>query len=338
MAYLSAQKGTSYLVWWPAMEEQILYTAVFPEGRLDQFLSRVSGQSRMFVKTQIEAGHIFLNGKTVDKGAMKIRPGDKVTGHFEEEVRLDLKPMEGPLAILYEDEHLIVLDKQQGLVVHPAAGHRGETLVHFLLHHLQSSKDFVETSPVRPGIVHRLDVGTSGVLVIAKTRASLESISAQFKERTVQKEYEALAWGRLAPNGIFKSSIGRHPGDRKKMSSKAPLSRAAETRFKVIRQYPHFAHIQLLPKTGRTHQLRVHLSENRNPIVGDGMYGGQTTHARLHMFAPEIKKALAPLIHPCLHARALAFDHPATGVRLEFEAPRPKEWDQVLPLLEKYDR
>lgn len=322
-----------------AVEQQIQYITKTPEPRLDQFLSRVSGQSRMFVKSQIEAGRIFLNGKSVDRGAMKLRAGDKVTGHFEEEIRLDLTPIPGKLEILFEDEQIIVLNKAQGVVIHPAAGHRGETLVHHLLYHLRSAPDFLETSPVRPGIVHRLDVGTSGVLVIAKTREALEHLSAQFKDRTVQKEYEALAWGKMsAPGGVFKTSIGRHPIDRKKMSSKATLSRPAETRYRVLKQYPHFVHVQLLPRTGRTHQLRVHLSENRNPIVGDGMYGGQTTHARIHVFAPELKIALATLSHPCLHARALAFDHPTTGVRMEFEAPRPESWSVVLERIKQWDR
>lgn len=318
--------------------QAVQYKVESSEGRIDLFLSRVSGQSRMFVKSQIEAGHVLLNGVPVSKGASKLTSGDEVTAQFEEETRLDLTPVKGPLDILYEDTDIIVLNKSQGVVVHPAAGHRGETLVHYLLHHLQTAPDFVETSPVRPGIVHRLDVGTSGVIVIAKNRLALENLSAQFKERTVAKEYEALAWGKMTrTSGLFNSAIGRHPTDRKRMSSKSTLLRPAETRYEVIRQFAHFIHVRLSPKTGRTHQLRVHLSENKNSIVGDGMYGGQTTHGRLVAFPAELRKPLADCDHPCLHARSLKLDHPVTKQRMAFEAPRPKKWDDLLKLLDKLD-
>lgn len=302
--------------------------------RLDVFLSRASSQSRAFIQAQIAAGNVNVNGERAAKASRKLRPGDVVSGELAPEEPLDLAPVRGDLAILHEDESLLVLNKAQGIVVHPAAGHRGETLVHHLLHHFQSAPEFLETSPTRPGIVHRLDRGTSGVLLVAKSRAVHEALSKAFKLRHIKKEYEAIAWGVMKEKGVFESTIGRDPKNRKKMSSRAPEGREALTRWARARAFRHFTHVALFPHTGRTHQLRVHLSEARHPIVGDELYG--RAPRGLALPAP-LEEALRGATETFLHAKRLELAHPVTGKPLVFTAPRPERFENLLSLLERWD-
>ena len=304
--------------------------------RLDVFLSQKTGKSRQAIQEQIRLGTVCRNGKPTQKISQKLSPGDAISGTFhEEETFLELTPIPGNLNILFEDEHFLVLNKAQGVVVHPAAGHRGETLVHYLLHYLKGSSEFAMTSTSRPGIVHRLDRGTSGLLLIAKHRQSQERLSHLFKQRAIKKEYESITWGKLKPSGVFRSVIGRDLSDRKKMSSRTAKGREALTRFETAQIFPHMSHVRLFPHTGRTHQLRVHLSEAGHPIVGDSLYGGRAFQKQLPLLPQTLQNFLSSIKHPFLHARRLTFSHPFTGADLEFEAIAPTPFLELLSHLQK---
>lgn len=308
-------------------------------SRLDLFLSRVTGQSRQFTQFQIKKGRIRCNDSVVMKPAHALKAGDQVTGHFEERPATDVAPVQRELDILYEDDSLIALNKPQDMVVHPAAGHRGPTLVNYLLHHLQSSPDFQQMPALRPGIVHRLDRGTSGVIVVAKNRSALEALALQFKSREVKKEYEAIAWGKMRLGGRFESAVGRDKRDRKKMSSKTEKGRVAMTRWESTEGFRHFTLVSLFPHTGRTHQLRVHLSEGGHPIVGDSLYGKRSMQRRRgDEIAESIQDFVARSEHPFLHARKLELRHPVSGALLVLEAPRPELFNDFVELLRAEDR
>lgn len=305
--------------------------------RADLFLSRKTGQSREFVQEQIKAERVLRNGAILTKAAQKVVPGDVLTGHFEERPASNLTPVEFPLEVLHEDADLIVINKPQDMVVHPAVGYTGPTLVHYLLHYLKHDSRFPELSDTRPGIVHRLDRGTSGVILIAKNRPALESLSAQFKDRQVKKQYEALVWGKMKEKGMFQSEIGRDTKDRKKMSSKTNKGREAVTEYQLGRAYAHFSHVALFPLTGRTHQLRVHLSEAGFPIVGDPLYSKRAAGRKRAHLPEAIRGAVEALKHPFLHARRLDFTHPVTKKLIRCEASRPKEFDAFLENLKKLE-
>ena len=305
--------------------------------RLDVFLSAKCGLSRTFVRQQIEAGRVCLNGEVTRKASRKLKPADEITGQFVETPSADLVPIHHPLEILFEDECLLVIDKPQGMVVHPAAGFRGETLVHHLLHHLASNAAFAEMTLPRPGIVHRLDRGTSGVMVVAKNRQTLDALAVQFKAREVTKEYRALAWGTSRPGGTVRSLIGRDLKNRKRMSSNTAQGRNAITRWEKIESFAHFSQLALYPQTGRTHQLRVHLSENKLPIVADTLYQGQVTPFRLRGLNGALHAPLLEFRHPCLHAYRLTLVHPHTKKTLTWEAPLPSGFQAFLNLLRECD-
>jgi len=306
------------------------------DSRLDLFLSIATGHSRAFVKSQIEKGGVVVNGAAVVKPSFKVRPGDSISAEFSTEAKLDLMPIAAALDVLYEDESLLVINKPQGWVVHPAVGHRGETIVHYLLHHLQNSPDFGSMSDTRPGIVHRLDRGTSGCLLVAKNRRTLEELARQFKDREVKKTYEAIAWGRMKERGVFDSAIGRHRSDRKRMSSRTEEGREARTDWHRLGVFRTFSHVQLHPRTGRTHQLRVHLTEAGHAIVGDKLYGKQ--NRKCPHLDSEIRNAMAEFEFPMLHARELVFTHPRTREPIHTVAPAPEIFTSFLEKLRRLDQ
>lgn len=306
------------------------------EARLDLFLARRTSRTRTFVKEQITAGAVKVNGSTITRPAQLLHAGDRVDIEFQEAPPLDLKPLEGNLEILYEDDEFLALNKAQGTVVHPAPGHKGPTLVHYLLHHLESAPGFSSLSPARPGIVHRLDRGTSGVLLIAKNRTALENLARQFKDRTIKKEYVAVAWGRMKESGRFQSTVGRDPRHRHRMSSKSPTGRDALTLYRRERAFDHFTYVRLFPHTGRTHQLRVHLSEAGHTIVGDDLYG-KPTKSRIAALTPALAAHLMGVTQTFLHAERLTLAHPKSGETLDIRAPVPENFSSLLPLLEKED-
>jgi len=307
------------------------------DQRLDVFLASKTGKSRSFIQEQLKAGRIRLNSNSQAKASTRVHEGDHILFELESEPTLSLTPVPGPLEILFEDDHLLVINKAQGVVIHPAPGHSSDTLVHHLLHYLNHESLFKSPTDFRPGIVHRLDKGTSGVLLIAKNREVQEALSGQFKERQVTKNYECIVWGQLIRSGALKTSIGRDRIHRKKMSSKTQKSRSAETRFSPKKTFRHFTHLEVYPLTGRTHQIRVHLSEFGHSIVGDSLYGKGLTTKRIATIDSELSAFMKGAEHTFLHARALTFLHPVTSQTQHFEAPRPLLFDRFLELLNQKD-
>jgi len=293
--------------------------------RLDRFLvSLLEGRSRSQIQKLIEGGHV-----TVSRGAPKanlvMREGDRVTIDTPEAVPSTVAGEALPLEILYQDADVAVLNKPAGMVVHPAAGHASGTLVNALLHHIPDLSGI--GGETRPGIVHRLDRGTSGVMVIAKNDAAHQELSRQFHDREVEKEYVALVWGVVQAGKRIDAAIGRDPSHRQKMSARARHAREAVTRITRAHHMPGVTLCQVAIHTGRTHQIRVHLSAIGHPIVGDALYGG--VHRRV---AGDIR-AVQRLERPFLHAERLVFKHPRDGRRMEFTAPLPDDLQQVLDAL-----
>jgi 23S rRNA pseudouridine1911/1915/1917 synthase len=270
----------------------------------------------------IEDGHVQVAGRTA-KSNQAVKAGQVVTVEVPEPVASAVAAEDLPLGIIYEDHDLVVVDKPAGMVVHPAAGHAGGTLVNALLHHVRDLSGI--GGEQRPGIVHRLDRGTSGLMVVAKHDASHDELARQFHDREVEKEYVALVWGTVQAGRRIDEPIGRDPADRKKMSARARRSRAAATR---IVGAEHFGRALTLARvaihTGRTHQIRVHLSAIGHPVVGDSLYGG------VRRRVPGDLRAIARLDRPFLHAARLAFTHPVDGRRLEFSSDLPADLQRVL--------
>jgi len=291
--------------------------------RVDRFLASVLGtHSRTQIQRLIEDGHVQVAGRPA-KSNQPVKPGQVVTVEVPEPVAPAAEPEDLPLEIVYEDSDLVVVDKPAGMVVHPAVGHTGGTLVNALLHHVQDLSGI--GGEQRPGIVHRLDRGTSGLMVVAKHNASHDELARQFHDREVEKEYLALVWGTVQAGRRIDEPIGRDPADRKKMSARARRARSAVTR---IAGAEHFGRVLTLARvaihTGRTHQIRVHLSGIGHPVVGDSLYGG------VHRRVPGDVRAVARLDRPFLHAARLAFKHPADGRRLEFTSELPEDLQRVL--------
>ena len=279
--------------------------------RLDQFLHTVlSEHSRSFLQKLIAAGEVRVRGQPV-KASYRVRTGDAVTVAIPPPQPLAALPEEIPLTVLYEDADLIVLNKAAGIVVHPAAGNYEHTLVNALLHHCRGQLAGIG-GVARPGIVHRLDKGTSGCLVVAKTDAAHQSLVAQFKSRQVQKIYRAVCSGNFQQKtGRIETEIGRSTHDRKKMSAHPARGRPALTEYRVLRQHADCALVELTLHTGRTHQIRVHMAHISHALVGDATYGR--------------RDAKIAVERPLLHAYKLAFTHPRTGKQMEFVAPIPED-------------
>ena len=295
--------------------------------RLDRFLvSVLPNQSRSQIQRLIKDGKVLLAGKAA-KANLAVKQGQTFEVEIPEAVDTDLQAEALPLPILYEDTDLLVVDKPAGMVVHPAAGHASGTLVNALLHHVDDLSGI--GGEKRPGIVHRLDRGTSGLMVVAKNDAAHAELARQFQDREVEKEYVALVWGEVMAGRRIDAPIGRDPSNRKKMSA-APPNRVRRSREAVTRivRAEHFGRTLTLAvvaiHTGRTHQIRVHLSTIGHPIVGDPLYGG------VHRRVPGDLRAVTHLDRPFLHAAHLAFTHPADGRRMEFSSELPDDLQRVL--------
>jgi 23S rRNA pseudouridine1911/1915/1917 synthase len=295
--------------------------------RLDQYLM-LQGihKSRTYLQRMIRDGEVAVNGKSV-KTSFHVRAGDRIRVHWSAPRPLTIGPEPIPLNIIYEDSELVVLDKPAGLVMHPAPGHYTGTLVNALLHHCRDLSGIGGRE--RPGIVHRLDKGTSGVLVVAKSDTAHIQLSRQFSEHTVSRTYWALVGG-VIKKGEFELdlAIGRDRRDRKKISPRTQKPRRAKTLFRVLRRFSDATQVEARPKTGRTHQIRVHLADLGYPILGDRDYGGRRAQP-LEDFRFE---------RPMLHARHLGFTHPVSGDRLEFEAPLPKDMSAAVDFLSRQRR
>lgn len=291
--------------------------------------------SRTAATQNIELGQVRVNGQIITKPSHKVQEGDCLACEFALPPPTELVPVPAHLDILYEDAEIIAINKPQGMVVHPAFHHRGSTLVHYLLHHLGTP--FRDLSISRPGIVHRLDRGTSGVILVAKNRKTQEAIAKQFKDRLVEKIYECIVWGHPPNEGTYTQSVGRHFVDPRRMSLKARHSRTALTTFRILHRFEHFAHLEVRPKTGRTHQIRVHLSENGYPILGDPLYQRPGIMRRLKL-PISLSKQIEGFQQTFLHARSLTFFHPGQGKLMTLEAKRPPVFEQVLEYLGSFDR
>ena len=285
------------------------------EERLDRALAALAGVPRAQAQRWIEAGAVRCNEAPV-RASQRVALGDVVAAEPPEPVALALEAEAIPLSVLFEDSALVVLDKPAGLVVHPAPGHATGTLVHALLHHCRDLAGV--GGALRPGIVHRLDAGTSGVMVVAKSDVAHQALSLQFRDHSIERVYHAFVRGApAAADGRVERAIGRHPRERKRMSVAARVGRDARTAWRVVVRYAKAgaARLEVRPETGRTHQIRVHLASEGLPILGDPVYG-------------RARAGLPPgvvLERPALHAARLGFTHPGTGERLAFEAPLPAD-------------
>jgi 23S rRNA pseudouridine1911/1915/1917 synthase len=297
--------------------------------RLDRFLAeRLPELSRARLQALIEAGSVQVDGRAA-KVSARLRAGQSVSVTVPEPEAARPAPEAIPLAVLHEDRHLLVVDKPAGLVVHPGAGRASGTLVNALLHHVRDLSGV--GGVLRPGIVHRLDRGTSGLMVVAKDDETHRALARQFADRTVEKEYLAVVLGVPARGeGTIEMDIGRDPVHRKKMSVRARRGRSARTTYRVLEALDGAALVRLRIHTGRTHQIRVHLAGIRHPVAGDATYGGGRTPSSKRASSRE---ALQALSRPALHAARLAFDHPATGERLSFESPLPEDLGRLLEAL-----
>jgi 23S rRNA pseudouridine1911/1915/1917 synthase len=301
--------------------------------RVDVFLSRqLSGCSRSNLKTLIVAGRVLINGLAV-KPSYEIRTGDCISVRLPSPEHPDrLNPQAMTLDILYEDQDIVVINKAPGMVVHPGAGHAEGTLVHGLLAHCPRLA--TQGAPLRPGIVHRLDQYTSGALVVAKSDVAYLDLINQFKHHTVEKHYLAMVYGRLPqPAGQVRTLLGRHPADRKKMAVLEGKGREAVTRWQVEKAWEEITLLRVTIETGRTHQIRVHLSHLQHPVVGDATYGGGKRKARL-LKLEGLRDLIVNIDRQMLHAEVLAFSHPRTHEPLTFKAPLADDFALLLRRLE----
>lgn len=289
--------------------------------RLDKFLSlRVEALTRSAAERLAEQGLVTCGGKALDKKA-RLRAGDVVEVTLPEPVGLDVLPEPIPLDIRYEDGDLLVVNKPKGMVVHPAAGHAGGTLVNALLAHCGDSLSGIN-GVIRPGIVHRIDKDTSGLLIVAKNDFAHQRLAEQIKVHSFTRVYEAVVHGNLKEDaGTVDAPVGRHPTDRKRMAVTEKHSRNAVTHFEVLARYKGFTHVRLKLETGRTHQIRVHMAYIGHPVAGDPVYGP--------------KKPEPGLDGQCLHARVIGFVHPRTGKYLEITSELPPYFTAFLEKLQK---
>ena len=290
----------------------MILTASMDGERLDAFLSRsAEGLSRSAAQKLIADGNVLLNGRPARKND-RLRVGDSVELTIPEPREVDIAPKQMPLDIVYEDEDVAVINKPKGLVVHPAAGHQDDTLVNGLLYAMGDSLSGIN-GELRPGIVHRIDKDTSGLLAIAKNDLAHTVLASQLKDHSMARTYEAIVCGSFREDsGTVDAPIGRHPTDRKKMCVTQRNSKSAVTHWEVVERFRGYTHIRCRLETGRTHQIRVHMAYIGHPILGDTVYGA--------------KKPVPGLQGQCLHAVGLRFLHPRTGEMVELHCGLPEEF------------
>lgn len=292
--------------------------------RLDSFLSeKIEGYSRTYMQKLIEEGHSTVNGKAA-KANLKLRQGDLVAVTVPDPIPLEVEPEKIALEIVHEDNDIIIINKPQGMVVHPAHGNYSGTVVNALLEHCNTLSDYNSLTGIngvmRPGIVHRIDKDTSGIIVIAKTNEAHLSLSEQLKEHSITRKYVALLEGRLKDDsGRVESLIGRNPRDRKQMAVVNVNGKKAITHYRVLERFENNTLIEAVLETGRTHQIRVHMAYLGHPVVGDTVYG--------------YKKQRFDTNGQLLHARVLGFIHPTRKEYVEFEAPIPDYFEKILGVL-----
>lgn len=288
--------------------------------RIDLFLTeQLAAISRSHIQKIISAGLVSVNGKTV-KANYKLKPADQIKVQIENARPVEILAEKIPLHVLYEDKEVIVINKARGMVVHPAPGNENGTLVNALMAHCSDLSGI--NGELRPGIVHRLDKDTSGVMIAAKNDIAHVNLAQQIKEKTAQRKYLAIVHGNLKEDiGMISGAIGRHSTDRKKMSVVKTGGKAAATQFKVIERFGAFTFVECILQTGRTHQIRVHMTHLGHPLVGDPKYGGLRSPFRINGQA--------------LHSSSLQFSHPITGREMMFLAPLPDDMEKILRQLRK---
>lgn len=287
--------------------------------RLDKAAAELFGLSRSSVQELLSGGRVLVNGKPEGK-SYRLRPKDTVEAFLPDPVACEAVPQDIPLDIVYEDDDLLVVNKPKGMVVHPAAGHWEGTLVNALLSHCGASLSGIN-GVLRPGIVHRIDKDTSGLLIVAKNDQAHQGLAQQIKEHSFTRIYEAVVIGHLRePQGTVEAPIGRHPVQRKKMAVTDKNAKPAVTHYEVVAVYPGYTHVRLRLETGRTHQIRVHMAYLGHPVAGDTVYGPP--------------KGVRGLDGQCLHARVIGFRHPRDGRYLEFTSPLPAYFTDFLHSLE----
>lgn len=291
--------------------------------RLDIFLRDRDepDETRSQVKKRIDRGEVAVNGETAPKAGVRLRAGDRVQWDFEPPREPELEAQEIPLDFLYEDEHLAVVEKPAGMVVHPAPGHPDGTLVNALLHHLDDLSGV--GGELRPGIVHRIDKETSGALVVSKTDDAHHALQEQFRDHSIDRRYHAIVFGPgLDDSGTFDTYHGRAPGDRRRYSGDVDRGRRAVTHYRVLERHDSgTCLVECRLETGRTHQIRMHFYEANAPLLADSLYAGRST------------SNAGVIDRQALHARSLAFDHPESGERVAFESEYPDDFREALEQL-----
>lgn len=305
------------------MENKVLQAEEFVGDRIDKFLScRLEEVSRSYIQKLIKEGHVSVNGKPV-KANYKLGAGDEISVEIPEAKEPDILPEDIPLDILYEDQDILVVNKPKGMVVHPAAGHYSGTLVNALMYHCKDSLSGIN-GVMRPGIVHRIDMDTTGSLLVCKNDEAHRILAEQLKEHTIRREYHAIVYGNIKEDtGTVDAPIGRHPTDRKKMSINHKNGKQAVTHYEVLERFGNFTYICCRLETGRTHQIRVHMASLHHPLLGDEVYG------------PSSRPPFPGLKGQVLHAKILGIYHPATGEYMEFDAPLPQYFVDLLQKLRR---
>ena len=307
--------------------------------RVDQFIvEELPSFSRTKIAKLVKEGALLINGQAIKDNAKKVMFGDQVELEVPEAVAADIKPQKIPLDIVYEDKDLLVINKPIGMVVHPGAGNPDGTLVNALLHHCKGNLSGIN-GELRPGIVHRIDKDTSGLLVVAKNDIAHNALAKQFEEHSIQRTYLAFVWGMMKPiHGRIETFIGRSKYNRQKMSAEVASGKDAITNYKTLEIFkgntiPDISLIECKLETGRTHQIRVHLSHKKNPILGDQMYGSKMR--KIRNIDPELQTIIENINFQALHAQSLGFIHPTSGKELFFTTELPQVLLNLKKMLKK---
>ena len=306
--------------------------------RLDIFCThKIEGHTRSHFTKLAAAGHITINEQPM-KPSHKVKSGELIIIQMASPPPIEAQAEDIPLDIIFEDDYLLIVNKPSGMVCHPAAGNYTGTLINGLLHHFSQLKDF--SDKIRPGLVHRLDKDTSGLLIIAKDERTLAQLQTMMKKRLIERHYTALTWGKMSlSEGTIDLPLGRSPGDRKKIRVFGIKNRQSITHYNVVRSYSIAELLSIKLETGRTHQIRVHLSYFGNPVVGDSTYGGRSK--AINRFTGIDKQLALSLLRvldsQALHAQRLRFEHPATMERISFESDLPVDMQDVIKILEADD-
>ena len=291
--------------------------AAYEGERIDKYLAEVMNDySRSFLQKQLKDGNVTVNGKR-EKASYKVAEEDEIAVLIPDNLEPDIQAENIPLDILYEDDQLLVVNKPKGMVVHPSPGHYTGTLVNALMYHCKDQLSGIN-GVLRPGIVHRIDMDTTGALVVCKTDIAHQSLAEQLKVHSITRKYRAIVHGNLTvDSGTIEGDIGRHPTDRKKMAVHVRNGKPAVTHYQVLQRFGNYTYVECQLETGRTHQIRVHMSSIGHPLLGDEVYGPK-------------KCPIAGLHGQTLHAMVLGFQHPLSGEYMEFTAPLPEYFQKLL--------